>query len=741
MNTQAVMPMRPGPVAMRTSPTAPASAMTPKDIINIVRKRIWLVVLVTALCTVASVVLWYVIRSYYPQYTSVAFIRVKMPVQQGILATTGLMPQVQVIELATQNKALYLQNEVFLSSVLERSTVQRTKWFERYKDDPAKLLESMKDSFSASPRRNSEFVVVGMEAGSPDEAQTILNEALDVFSQAMDEEATGDLRNLRKALTEGQKQLEGELRAKRERLAVLSREAKVPGWERGRTVVSDELTAWSQEKLYLRALERDLLLERDRVAAEAGQGASQTVQSAVSQHPMVQGFRNRISGLQEELDGLTRNSGFGQNHRQVQEVKARIASNESQLGNMEQNLTSMYAASEVVGLEQQLETVQQQLAGATGTYEELSARQRQLDEKLIEYTMVQGEVEQLSRHLERYEERLSETRAAEQDKSRVSAEVAIRANRPLQISFPILFVFLSAGLVLGVVLSLGLCFLLEFLDDSVKSPTDVQRYLSVPNLGMVPMYMEDDAKEIALGKVVSLKPQSMISEFYRQIKTSLAFSAPAEELKTMLVTSCAGGCGKTVTASNLAIAFASDGERVLLIDTNFRRPALRELFGINTGQGLSDLLVGRVAADDVIHASGVSGLDVITSGPVPPNPANLFNGQALRDLLATQRERYDRVILDGAPALVVTDARILSGRVDGTIITVRASGTGRGVVLRLIRELRASKAKILGVLLNAVEPRRGGYFRESYERYDEYMRAPSGIAVTSDADRAKETES
>jgi len=148
-----------------------------------------------------------------------------------------------------------------------------------------------------------------------------------------------------------------------------------------------------------------------------------------------------------------------------------------------------------------------------------------------------------------------------------------------------------------------------------------------------------------------------------------------------------------------------------------------------TQRGLSNLLVGQVQESEAIRSTGTEGLALVESGPTPPNPAELLNSVRMREFLNHQKKHYDHIIIDGPPMLVVTDAKILAGFTDGTLLVVHAEDTPRGVVQRMLRELRAGNVRILGVLLNAVRPRRGGYFQESYDRYYEYIGGEKGTSL------------
>ena len=239
---------------------------------------------------------------------------------------------------------------------------------------------------------------------------------------------------------------------------------------------------------------------------------------------------------------------------------------------------------------------------------------------------------------------------------------------------------------------------------------------------MLPWYEEEDSEEVCLAKITASAPHSLISEFYRKMKTNLFFSAAPGELKTFLITGSSAGCGKTTVAVNLGITLAMEGKRVLLIDANFRRPAIAELFPGGSSHGLCEILQGEASGSEVIRSSEIKGLDLVNSGSLPPNPADLLNSGRMRDFLEQQRRDYDYVIIDAAPSLVVVDARILASQVDGTIPVVHAEDTSRGEARRMISELKSgNNVNLVGVLLNGVQARKGGYFEKAYRSYYEYI--------------------
>ncbi len=212
----------------------------------------------------------------------------------------------------------------------------------------------------------------------------------------------------------------------------------------------------------------------------------------------------------------------------------------------------------------------------------------------------------------------------------------------------------------------------------------------------------------------------MASEAFRILRTNLQFTSPDRELKTMLVTSAGPGEGKSTVAANLAAAWAQSGARVLLVSCDLRRPTIHRIFGISNTPGLTGYLAGRASIEEVIQPTSVPGLDLIASGPVPPNPAELLQSKAMGQFLRAVREDYDVVICDGAPVMAVTDAAVVASQTDGTILVVEAGQTPREAAIHAKELLEQAKANILGVVLNKINVRdQKNRYYYYYYRYSE----------------------
>lgn len=252
------------------------------------------------------------------------------------------------------------------------------------------------------------------------------------------------------------------------------------------------------------------------------------------------------------------------------------------------------------------------------------------------------------------------------------------------------------GGVLALLAAIGTAIIRDFLDNRIRSPEDIETAFDRPVIGAIPA--DRDAERASM--ITVQRPQSVQAEAYRELRTNLQFMQLAGGMKSFLVTSSLMGEGKTSSAINLAHVLAQAGERVLLIDADLRRPSVAEYLGLEHTAGLTTVLIEEAQLEDVTQPLETEGLDVLTSGPVPPNPSELLGSQRMKELLDAARCDYDYVVLDSAPLLAVTDAAVLSRIVGGTVVVAQSDRVKRQQLGEALEKLDAVEAHLLGVVLN-----------------------------------------
>lgn len=279
--------------------------------------------------------------------------------------------------------------------------------------------------------------------------------------------------------------------------------------------------------------------------------------------------------------------------------------------------------------------------------------------------------------------------------------------------------------VVGLLGGIGLAFFLEYLDNTFKSQDDIERLLQIPFLGIIPSIKlepqaEDGGEQRLRDNYLISHPKSTVAEACRTVRTNILLMSPENPARRLLITSPNPQEGKSTVCINLGITMAQSGSRVILLDTDMRRPRLHKTFGIDSGLGLTTTILGEADLDAVTHVSEVPGLDVIPCGPIPPNPTELFHTERFRRLLDELSERYDRVIFDSPPALMVADPLILSSMMDGVVLVVKSARTSSDLGRRAVRQLRDVNAPILGAVINDLDIEHRDYGYYYYRHYGYY---------------------
>ena len=287
---------------------------------------------------------------------------------------------------------------------------------------------------------------------------------------------------------------------------------------------------------------------------------------------------------------------------------------------------------------------------------------------------------------------------------------------------PRLRVNVAAASVLALLLGLGLVFLIVFFDRSIKTTADAQQATGAAVLGVIPMLepaqIQGDERERDLW--VHRQPASSVAECVRSLRTNIMFSSADRQLKTIVVSSANPREGKTTNVIYLGTTMAQSGQRVLLVDSDMRRPRLHASLGISRTVGLSNLIVGDKDFDEVIKTTDIPNLYVLPCGALPPNPAELLMSHKFGLVLAELAKRFDRVILDSPPLALVTDAVVLSKQADGVILVVHADKTLRDDISRAARQIRNVGGQIFGVVVNAIDDSRSTYYYGKYGAYYSY---------------------
>ena len=283
---------------------------------------------------------------------------------------------------------------------------------------------------------------------------------------------------------------------------------------------------------------------------------------------------------------------------------------------------------------------------------------------------------------------------------------------------PVQSALLAAAI--GLFVTAGFAFLVEFLDDTLKTPDDIKDLLDTPVIGFIGELKNNPKQgEDSLGVFVAKNPRSPVAEAFRSLRTNLEYSSVDDPARIILVTSSGESEGKSTVAANLAIVEAQSGKNVIIIDADMRRPKVHVQFNKSNRRGLSDVVTGKLRIEDVVKTyDQVENLSIITCGTIPPNPSELLGSERMSQTLKDLEERYDLVVID-TPPMIVSDAQILSGKVDGVIFVVIPGQTRAIAALRPIEELRRIGSHVLGIVANKI-PKSRDYYYGGYNYYSPY---------------------
>lgn len=386
---------------------------------------------------------------------------------------------------------------------------------------------------------------------------------------------------------------------------------------------------------------------------------------------------------------------------QMDELEKQIA---AEVGNIRSTVKAEYSAA----------ASQERLL--QGQLNSLRVQSLDVDDRSIDYNIIKREVDTNRQLYDGLLQRYKEVGLAGDVRSN-NISIIDRAEVPLWRFSPSLTRSLAIGLLLGLILGVLTAFVLEFLDDTLKTPEDIEQRLKLAVLGIIPKLAKQTPIE------ASKDSRSAFSESYRSVRTALQFSTDQGVPKVLLITSASPTEGKSTSALTLARNFAQMGKNVLLIEADLRNPSLHKTMGMGAQVGLSNLLAGAATVFEAVLDTDDERLKVILAGPLPPNPAELLSGSKLVSLLTIASQHYDQIIIDGPPVMGIADAPILANVADGTMLVVHSGKTRIATAQAAVKRLHSARAHLVGSLLTQYDAKAAGY-GYNYEGYYAYGGAP-----------------
>ena len=704
---------------------APGMQMTPNDVWRVIRENLWLIVLLLVVSGVGGYFLNDYLVKHYARYSTSGLIRIRAVQSADPLRGTTAIDG-GLLEIEQRTLTAIIRSDSLLDDVLMEadSPLRQTTWWKVLcNGDPQVAHQKLGEQLAVEPEPGSELIRVSVtepiRADAPVLVSSIVDRAILKQKQNNRDRNDADRKRITDLRERNQVQLRRAQSEVRELADMLTRDG---GDTRG--IISSKDVELSHE------VERNITLQNEKVTADNSYNAVKgqldrgeipgKIQSMVDADHDVQQYRTAVDEIDMAI--ALQADQVGSNNPAMQQLTKRRELYENKLKNTRDEKVAQFSRSILDELTTSRTTTAQLLDISNGQVASLKQSIADLGNKYSQWTTDREEEANDRQQDNEYKKAIQDLDVQTQAADFGSLAWEAHPLEPTSPSFPQLPKIMLGCVGAGLMLSLGIAFLRELADTTVRSPRDITRIGQMSLLGMVPHEADDPQSSGArLPLVIFEAPQSIMAEQLRQVRTRLQHAASLDTTRSILVTSPGPGDGKTTMAVNLAAGLALNGRRILLIDANFRRPELHRVFGIGNEVGFSDVLNDVNAFASAVRETTVPNLSVMPSGTKPGNSTELLESQLLLDSIERALEEYDHVIFDSGPMLFVSESVALAPRVDGVVTVVRARSSSRGVLTRMRDGLRAVKAEHLGVILNGVRSQAGGYYGRSIKTYYEYQ--------------------
>jgi succinoglycan biosynthesis transport protein ExoP len=637
--------------------------------------------------------------------------------QYGLLRSRSLAERVvESLGLASSNEALEamgVEAPVASGSAADQAARRRQV-----------ALRTLKSNLRVSPVRGSRLVEVGYDNPNPVVAARIANGFAENFIQANLDRKFESSSYAREFLEERIAQTKDRLESAERQLVAYAANQQIiniggasegaPAGGATESLTSSNLVSLNNALARTRA-ERVVAEERWRSA----RSSDLLSLPEVLQNPTVQRLTEQRATM--EVEYQQKLSIYRPDYPEMVQLRARIEEADGQIRTMAENVRSSIR-SQYETVANQERSLQAQVTGLTGDVLDLRDRS-------IQYNILQRELDTTRTLYEGLLQRYKEV-GVSGGVAANNISIVDRATPPAGPSKPNFLMNMAIAALLGLGLGALAALILEALDETLATPDDVEKKLGIPVLGAIPLLDNGETPAIALADI-----RSGFSEAYYSLRTALQFSTPDGAPASLLVSSAHPAEGKSTTAYAVALSLARVGKRVLLVDGDLRNPSMHRIVGVENERGMSNLLSGSADLGAVVLGTEQENLFFIPCGPLPPNPAELWGGDRLREFLNESRKRFDHVIIDGPPVLGFADAPMLAAAVSGVLFVLESRGTRRGQARGALRRLQVGRAHLLGAVLTKFSTKAASYGSYDYA-YDYHYGAQPEKAVVKKARRS-----
>jgi succinoglycan biosynthesis transport protein ExoP len=607
-----------------------------------------------------------------------------------------------------------LKSMDILSAALVEFDTKRLKTFEKV-DNPIVFLK--KQALDVSVGKKDDIISISCDSPVPNEAADLVNAIVDSYISDHTKRKRSTAAEVAKILNKERR--EQDLPNKLKAMMDFKNKNLALAYEhRGTNTIIETLDLLRTKMIeaHLRTTEANSVCETIKTLSTDRAILRQYIETELAKglYTSTTNERNEIKMKLEQLeDELAEiESRAKPDHPWVRSLQHKIDRARNRLAQLDAD----FLQAQVAIAKRQYEVAKEDEEEKARLYEAQREQVAQLNKQLTEYTVLESDYQQAKNYCEILDDRIKAFSVTE-DAGSLNISILEVARPPAKPSGPQKAKYMATASFFGFVLSVGLALLRDQMDQRLRSLEDASAILDIPVLGAMPAMSRKQTVR-SMGQKVYLDPQSSWAEACRTVRTAVFFGAPKNKAKTILVTSPTPADGKSTLASNLAIAIAQAGQKTLILDADFRKAMQHKIFDLNHQDvGLSTILAGITTSGEATQSTQIHGLDLLPCGPDVPNPSELLNSDTFAQLLEILADRYDRIIIDSPPVMLITDARILAAICHVTILVVRVDKSTRKTSRNARDGLLSIGANILGVVVNDV-PKEGHH--DYYGTYDRY---------------------
>jgi len=673
----------------------------PLDLLQVVRKRLWIAVLLF-ITVVASTAYW--TYSQIPIYSAEAKIQIGLDLSQLFLSNQAIA----AASLYYESLTYATQQHVIKSPEIAEGVVQALDLADKERDPEMyqHMIEMVRASVSISQISDTRLFLIKATSSDPTQARDIANTLTEVYIQKTLDKKVESSRKSISWLTEQLVDVKERIRKSEEELFHYQEEQGLILAENDLNIEAQRNAELNRAFLEAKAGSMELKLQLDEYKKLARSATDfHVLLTNLEEAGAIQGICDQLVTTELELTKARRR--YKEKHPVAVQLKEEIKFLRDQIrSKVEQNIRAK---------EIQYKTAQNREVHLRDALLESDKILFAHNKKQIDYGILKREAESQKEIYNALIRKLKEMDllGGGQESNVTGVEYAKTPSRPVR---PDKRKNILLGVLGGLAIGLGMTFFVEYMDRTLKSVREIQHQLDLPLLAIIPRakrFAEEDQKWESYF-LIDEHPKSSEAEAFRALRTNLKFAALENHSKSVVITSCGPKEGKTTVVTNLGISLGEAGVRTLIVDTDLRKPQMHSIFDVEKSPGLTDCLLEDASLDSVIYPSGKNNLWVLPCGTVPPNPSELLDSEPARKTLEEVTHRFDFVLCDSPPVGGITDAAVLSSYMGGVILLLQAGRVDKFYAKRVKEQLEKVRARIFGVVVNMIELGKAGYYYDYY---------------------------